>query len=228
MHADAHKHAVNEHMVIIGLSGCTGAGKSTLCEGLARHTPLRVVSCDDFFLPKEDCPRFDLMGLPWENGVVPAAFAKRGDADTNVPASVDWEGVLSAVDEAVASAPGDVSASSTIIVDGLLLFGDHPGAQKVLARCDHCAVMWTDGDDAKAILRTRKYTRSHLGKPSYQQRGVSEAEYSVYFDHYVWPSWLTHGASRVPPEALKLESCRLETDALVEMLLATGWFPTLT
>lgn len=211
-------------MVIVGLSGCTGAGKSTLCHGLSKrlHTQLTVVACDDHFLPKEECPRFDLAGLPWENGVVPAAFAKRGPADTNVPASVNWDGVLSDIQQAMAAH----SAESTIIVDGLLIFGDHPGAEKVLRCCDQCAVMWAEGEDAKATLRSRKYTRSHLGKPSYQQRGVSEAEYAVYFDHYVWPSWVAHGADRVPSDALKLDCIELTTEEQVERLFATGWFPT--
>lgn len=233
-------------MVIIGLSGCTGAGKSTLCNALAQQTPLTVVSCDDHFLPKEQCPFFDLRALPWENanknGVVPSAFESRGNADTNVPGSINWDGVLSDIDKVVTSSADSTAAAesnsgtstsstctTTIIVDGLLLFGDHPGAQEVLERCDHCAVMWAGGEDedAKAALRARKYTRRHLGKSSYQERGVSEAEYSVYFDHYVWPSWVTHGANRVPPGALKIDCLRLTTDEQVEILLATGWFPSL-
>ena len=192
-----------------------------MCHGLMQQTPLAVVACDDHFLPKEQCPHFDLTGLPWENGIVPSAFAKRGPADTNVPASVNWDGVLSEIDQVVASSQ---AGSSTIIVDGLLLFGNHPGAQRVLERCDHCAVMWADGEEAKANLRSRKYTRSHLGKPSYQQRCVSEAEYAVYFDNYVWQAWVEHGASRIPPDALKLDFS-LTTDEQVGRLLATGWFP---
>lgn len=210
-------------MVIVGLSGCTGAGKSTLAIGLQQHIPLTVVACDDFFLPKEQCPRFDLVSLPWADGVVPSAFEKRGDADTNVPEAVDWDGVLNAVDEA-ASLAAAAEVPSTVLVDGLLLFGDHPGARQVLQRCDHCAVLTAADDSAKVALAARKYTRAHLGKPSYQQRGVSEAEYGVYFDHYVWPAWVTHGASRVPADALKLDFA-LETEAQLAQILATGWFP---
>ena len=31
-------------------------------------------------------------------------------------------------------------------------------------------------------LVSRKWARAHLGKPSYKDRGVSEAEYRVYFE----------------------------------------------
>ena len=31
---------------------------------------------------------------------------------------------------------------STVIVEGLMLFADHPGTQKVLRLCDHTAVLW--------------------------------------------------------------------------------------
>ena len=211
-------------MVIVGLSGSTAAGKSSLCLALSQLMPVTVIPCDDFYLPKEQCPRFDLEGLPWANGIVPLAFRNRGNADTNVPAAVDWERVLTAVTEANAASASS-GEESTILVDGLLLFGDHPGAQHVLKQCDHCAVLWAEGESAKAALRSRKYTRGHLGKASYQQRGVTETEYQVYFDHYVWNRWETHGAKRVPPDALRLEH-DVPTQSHVETLRATGWFPS--
>ena len=106
----------------ICLVGRNGSGKSTLLSGLKKLAAVTVISCDDFYLPKDQCPRFSVAALPWPSGAVPAAFAERGDADMNVPGSVNWSGVLDAVSSAQSS------EASNIVLDGLLLFGDHPGA----------------------------------------------------------------------------------------------------
>jgi hypothetical protein len=87
------------------------------------------------------------------------------------------------------------------------------------------AVLWADADNAKAqtMLWQRKYARSHLGKRSYKDKGVTEADYGAYFASYVWPSWLTHGAARVPSDALRID-CLLPAAEQARVLLATGWF----
>ena len=173
-------------MTVVGLAGPSAAGKSTLMLNMQQLVPVTHISCDDYYLPKEFCPTFNLAGLPWPEDV-PPAFAERGNADLNVPGSIDWAGVLEAIDAA------EATSASTVVVDGLLLLGDHEGAQSALARCNHLAVMWADGSDERAMreLWHRKYTRAHLGKRPYKERGVSEAEYAVYWAHYVWPSWVT-------------------------------------
>ena len=75
--------------------------------------------------------------------------------------------------------------------------------------------------EANELCR-RKWSRPHLGKPSYEQRGVSLAAYRVYWDGYVWPSWKTH-SQQVPDGALRL-TCTTTTDDSVRALLSTGWF----
>lgn len=203
---------------IIGLAGPSAAGKTTLAADIATcANGVETISVDDFYRPPHECPRFGLAGLPWPESGMPAAFRDRGDADLNSPDAIRWEGVLDAIDA------GAIDAES-IIVEGLLLFADHPGAQEVLCRCDHLAVLWADGDDDQAMraLQQRKRTRAHLGKPSYAARGVSEAAYAIYWQHHVWPRWAQHGASRVPAGALRIP-CLDAPSRQRDALIATGW-----
>ena len=210
------------HMVVVGLSGPSAAGKSTLLSGLKKLAAVTVISCDDFYLPKDQCPRFSVAALPWPSGAVPAAFAERGDADMNVPGSVNWSGVLDAVSSAQSS------EASNIVLDGLLLFGDHPGAKSALELCEHTACLRPSNSDADAMetLWRRKFKRSHLGKASYESRGVTPAEYAVYWDSYVWPRWMEHGEARIPEGTLRID-CLLPVEDQVTQLFATDWFAPL-
>ena len=56
---------------------------------------------------------------------------------------------------------------------------------------------------AQEVLWRRKWSRAHLGKPSYESRGVSASEYHRYWDEYVAKRWQAHGG------AANLERCRL-------------------
>ena len=206
-------------MVVVGLCGCTASGKSTLMHKLQQVVAVTLISCDDFYLPRNRCPRFDLRRLPWPGGVTPPAFVKRGDADLNVPSAVDWSSVIDTMETAKREVTLDQAA---VVVDGLLLFGNHPGAQHALSLCDYAAVLWADST-AESELCRRKYSRSHLGKPSYQERGVHAEDYAVYWKNYVWPAWIEHGESRVPADALRID-CMQPVSKQVDALLATGWF----
>lgn len=96
-----------------------------------------MISCDDSYLPFDQCPKFDLASLPWVRGI-PTAFLKRGNVDFNHPDSVrcvargakvvvllvvppglfsfsirnakqlDWNKVFQQLDHAVANATGIV------------------------------------------------------------------------------------------------------------------------
>jgi len=209
---------------VIGLSGPSAAGKTTLAHALRKSQTLlahsaTVISTDDYYYPPLACPRFDLEGLPWQRKI-PAAFAARGNADMNVPDAVDWVRVIADLDAKREQQRGP------IIIDSLLLFGDHPGALQVLERCDEVAVLWADGscEHSMRTLQTRKMLRSRSG-PSYQQRGVTEEEYRVYWEHYVWPRWEQHGASRAPSGALRID-CLEPTAAQLDEVIQAGWLPT--
>ena len=72
---------------VVGLVGCSASGKSTLCAELPAAA---VIAADDFYKPRDSCPRFDLAAdIRWPAGV-PGAFQARGNADLNHPDSVDW------------------------------------------------------------------------------------------------------------------------------------------
>ena len=133
----------------------------------------------------------------------------------NVPAAFDWPAVLADVRSttAVAADAGEPS----VLVEGLSLFADHPGAAAVRGLCQRHAMLCADDAAAYRELRRRKWGRSHFGKPSYQERGVSEAEYGVYWEHYVWPAWVEH-STKVPAQSLRLD-CLLPIERSVEALL---------
>jgi tRNA A37 N6-isopentenylltransferase MiaA len=84
---------------VVGVVGCTGTGKTTLCERLSSEAAGEIVSGDDFFLSSERCPALDLSAL-WKEGHMPEAFAQK-TSDTNVPESIDWVGFEGAVLKAI-------------------------------------------------------------------------------------------------------------------------------
>ena len=210
-------------VTIVGLAGPSAAGKSTLASALQRMAPLRVVCLDEHFLPHDECPRVDLGALAWPTGRVPAAFEERGDADLNDPRAVDWPAVEAAITAAVAEAER-AGGGASVLVEGQLLFAEHPGAARVLARCVHCACLCADGadDEAMAALWTRKWSRrGHLGKgTSYRERGVNASAYEVYWRGAVWPSWRANGI--VPERALHI-SALLPTAEQADVLRGAGW-----
>ena len=102
---------------VLGLVGCSASGKSTLCAELPAAA---VVAADDFYKPRDACPRFDLAAdIRWPGGV-PDAFQVRGNADLNHPDSVDWAACADAVDAAVEKIV-DAGGGGVVVVEGLLL-----------------------------------------------------------------------------------------------------------
>lgn len=263
---------------VVGLVGCSAAGKSTLCDAVAKllrrrmmathlssgalalavaaavvagsksaprglaaaaliagaaaaaarvsrngHHRLSLVNCDDYYLPLELCPRFDLSGeIAWPGGAVPEAFAARGNADLNDPAAVDWTGVASAVDRAVLAAAAADAADgrrTLVVLEGLLLLG--AGAEAARRRVQRWILLDAPPNDAaaQAELWRRKYTRSgHLGKKSYQERGVSADAYAAYWNDYVARRWREHGLDRLGTVGSGIE--RLEAVGLCPEVLA--------
>ena len=156
-----------------------------------------VVAADDFYLPRDACPFVDLASVVrWPSGEVPAAFRSRGGADLNHPDSVDWNACADAVDAAV-DAVVDSGGAGAVIVEGLLLLG--AGAERVRDRCAKLVLLYDGYDDPakQEVLWRRKWTRSgHLGKKSYEERGVTADEYEAYWS-YVSARWKEHGLDRV-------------------------------
>jgi uridine kinase len=216
--------------VVVCLSGCTAAGKTTLASALQQRWPqhVAIVNADRHHLPPSRCSKLDLHALPWPSGIVPAPFVARGNADFNVPSSIDWHALerdvaMTVVAGADAGDSADAAQDRTpprlIVVEGHLLFSAHPGAGRVRAMCDHHVVLDADGDDLIAMeaLWRRKWQRSHLGKPSYESLGVTAVEYSCWWSSYCWPRWEEHGQRAIPSNALRLD-CLNPTGALVDGL----------
>jgi hypothetical protein len=174
-------------------------------------------------------------GLPWPSKKVPDAFKARGNADLNHPDSVNWLSVLTSVhkyqlqieEKLLNTTPKTPPRNSVIIVEGLLLLADHEGADMLRTEIDKYVVIGSKSDkQSQDKLCRRKFTRSHLGKISYQQKGVSLEDYQCYWNSYVTPSWEKHGQSRIGevcPDALTLD-CFDEWEVSVDKLLNTGWF----
>ena len=183
-------------MIVCGIVGPSAAGKSSVVAALRRALGARlaVVACDDSYKPAARCPIVDLHALPWPLGRTPDAFARRGCADMNHPDAIEWRDV--AADVCRAGSKSD-AGDRIVIVEGLLLASDHRGAARVRELCDVFVVLGVPSDDADAqeACWRRKWTREHLGKQSYRSRGVDADDYRCYWERYVWPRWVEHGAA---------------------------------
>ena len=181
--------------LILGIVGPSASGKSSVVAALHRALGARisVVACDDSYKPAARCPVVDLHALPWPLGRTPDAFVRRGCADMNHPDAIEWRDVAANLFRADAQSD---AGDCVVIVEGLLLASDHSGAARVRELCDVFVVLGVPPDDAAAqeACWRRKWTREHLGKQSYRTRGVDAADYRCYWERYVWPRWIEHGA----------------------------------
>jgi len=180
---------------VIGVVGCTGTGKSTLCDALEKQLKERervvcVIHTDDYFREEEGCPTLDLESLNWAGGTVPDALSSK-TRDTNCPEAVEWDGVRAAVSQAAATA-----GQGVVLVEGFLVLCDGP----VREMLDAVVMLeFKGGRDAEEEVIRRKWTRRHLGKLSYEERGVSFADYCVYWDGYVHLRFTEYAAKGTPP-----------------------------
>jgi uridine kinase len=167
-------------LTIVGVTGCSGSGKSTICAKLSEYVDCKVINGDEFLIPQEQCPPLDLTQLPWLAEEVPAAFAPKRH-DTNCPECVDWPAFESAVRQAIDEETQMIDGQSRILFIESFLLLHSPfivSILNILVRINIRDENWPD------IIR-RKWERRHLGKPSYKERGVSIEEYAVYWNHYV-------------------------------------------
>jgi hypothetical protein len=215
-------------MLVVGVTGCTCAGKSALARGLAAARPGSViVALDDYRIPPEGCaaagvPPLDLSALPWPSGQWPKVMSSFSEKrwDTNVPAWIDWPSALRAIKEVkdIAKARG----CRTVFVEGFLL-ATQP---KLLAILD--AVIVLESSDGGETEMRRKYTRSgHLtGRSSYKEKGVSSEDFRVYWEHYVYRRYrkFAPGAEPLPGRTARISSSRTRDEVLDEALAALARF----
>ena len=222
---------------VVGVFGCTGSGKSTICEALAAKVgpdATEIIHGDAFFLPPHLCPPLSLDSLPWvSDRGIPEALARKKN-DTNHPGAIDWVAFEGKVGESIASAAQ--RGVRLLLVDSHLLL---QGGEAMLRQFGHfifvddsslsgtfspsslcfattplavvpCSfkrmTVWKrilifvrGGGFQEEELLMRKWARAHLGKPSYQERGVSQDDYRVYFSGYVRPAFLKYGCPQPLP-----------------------------
>ena len=95
--------------------------------------------------------------------------------DTNVPAAIDWPAATAHVRQRLAEAAA--ARCPLVLVEGFLLFACAP----IVALLDHAVYLSLPADAAgREEIMMRKYTRAHLGKKSYQERGITVDQYRRY------------------------------------------------
>jgi len=165
-HEAADMAAEAKRPLIIGIAGCTASGKSTLCDALVNElggpSAAAVLPIDNYWLPPDQLPR-----LPASWLAANPTMAKFKQHDTNVPAAVDFAAAEQGLQLAIVAA--EHAGRGLLLVEGFLLFAQ----PRLVALLDRAVYLEVDGSAAQELLLHRKFTRAHLGKPSYQQRGVS-------------------------------------------------------
>ena len=145
--------------MVIGITGCTASGKSTIATELcSRLSSMALLDGDAFFADTSDPSwaglRYDMRTLPWPNGL-PRAFQPLR-ADTNSIHSMDVPQFKMAFEQAMSSA--DVKV---LLVDSFLLlhFPFVVDQLNGLIRCGH----EIDEDPEGLIYMRRKFGRNHRG-----------------------------------------------------------------
>ena len=195
--------------LVVGLAGCTASGKSTLCDAIVARQggvgAVGVVTLDDFWLPLDRMPSLPAAWLRAN-----PTMAKLKAHDTNIPAAMDWVAAERHVVEAIEAATTS-GEPGMLLVEGFLLFSQ----PQLLAQMDRLVYL-TVNDAEKEILMMRKFERAHLGKPSYEDRGVTVEEYRRYWDECVIDRFLRWGATR--PAGTVEVPCTLPTAEQVATL----------
>ena len=211
---------------------------------MLRGDAQQLAAVGHFFVERAAAPRWDPSALPWPaGGAAPAALCP-DDADTNCPGYVDWARAEAALAAALAAARADSAAGgacagwrAVVVVVGFLLLSEPAAA--LAARVQRWVVLTTDAAADEALWR-RKWTRrkavastdsepgqqgQRVERPSYEQCGVSAAEFRVFYEGHVRARWREHGEGRPPPQGAPLleVSCMLPTaDAVSDVLEFLG------
>jgi len=178
---------------------------------------------------------------------------ERGEADYNHPDAIDWSATMTAVNNAAltttsgvvndndrqrqagpSSSSSNSSSSNCVLIDSHLLLGEHPTANALRERCNHFILLDLPADKKQSELIHRKWSRPrhHLGDASYKDKGVELAEYTAFWEQYVWPRWVEHGLSRsfdpgvVDPSRMTRLDCTESVATNLERAMSSCVFAT--
>jgi len=205
---------IEHDLVVVGIYGCTGAGKSTLCQALVgSDDSAEVVELDAFRWNEDEyqergVPPLDLSTLPWPSGVQPLAINKC--FDTNIPEWVDWIAALAAVNEAISRARK--KGLKYLFIEGFLI-ATQP---RIMAKLDRFIYLEVKPEDS-LILMKRKYTRSHFNKKSYEEKGVPKQDFKCFWDSYVFRRYQEHIPDPLPQNTIIVD-CLLPTLEAVTLI----------
>ena len=159
--------------MIIGISGISTSGKSTIANFLQEKLQAKIFSLDDYFAVLS-LPRAELNGQ------------EIGDWD--LPESIDWDTFLSDLDSCT---------SPLIIVEGFLLFGN----ETLHSRIDALINIEFTEDDFQIALERRIERGFHSSPPkNWEEEPIADKiSFScLYFKKFVWERALKHPEYRCP------------------------------
>lgn len=192
----------------MAITGCTSAGKSTLCRALQRKFPSHIyseiISDDDYFRngPALDPPPTK---WTWPNGKVPKCF-EDNIFDSHHPDSVDQPRLVAALQAGIAKANQCSPPPKYLLVEGDSLLS-HKG---LLPLIDRALILDVLSERDAEVLAAREYNRSYLGKCTFE-------EFKVYWNQNVFPSFLKYG---LPPQQMSFPYERIDStlpgDTLVQ------------
>jgi len=205
----------NDGLIVIGVYGCTCSGKSALCDELVKNESAEVIELDSFRWDEDQytekgVPQLDLSGLPWPSQKQPPAICKT--FDTNTPEWMDWCKAEAAVDNAIKRARE--AGLKYLVIEGFLI----PSQPTIMAKLDHFVYLYVTPEASEVLMR-RKYTRSHFGKKSYEQKGVSLQDFACFWDNYVFLRFQQHIPPQVPANTIIID-CLVPTAEAVATICA--------
>ena len=148
--------------LIVGISGITNGGKSTLTKKLVQNFPntTKLICQDDYFYPIDSPNHVPSPGLP-------------NHSNWEVITSIDMDKMLYDVNKIVESIPEKLESRPILLLDGFILYDD----KRMCSLCNLKYFLTLEYEECKKRRVTRTYDPPDI---------------PGYFDSCVWPMYLKH------------------------------------